>query len=76
MRRRIALTKVSVKLRKKEFQEGWYLYLDIYPIYNPDSTKPLRIRENLHRDVMTPVWDKSKTYKSKDGNVVICLNEI
>lgn len=69
MRRRIALTKVSVKLRKKEFQEGWYLYLDIYPIYNPDSTKPLRIRENLHRDVMTPVWDKSKPYKSKDGNV-------
>lgn len=70
MRRKLALTKVSVKLRKKEFQEGWYLYLDIYPIYKPGSDKPQRIRENLHRDITTPVWDKSQPCKTeKDGTV-------
>ena len=70
MRRKIALTKVSVKLRKKEFTEGWHLYLDIYPIYVPGSDKPQRIRENLHRDVTTPVWDKSLPCKTaKDGTV-------
>ena len=70
MRRKLALTKVSVKLRKKEFHEGWYLYLDIYPIYQPGSDKPQRIRENLHRDITTPVWDKSQPCKTdKDGTV-------
>ena len=70
MRRKLALTKVSVKLRKKEFHEGWYLYLDIYPIYQPGSDKPQRIRENLHRDITTPVWDKSQPCKTdKDGTI-------
>ena len=70
MRRKLALTKVSVKLRKKEFHEGWYLYLDIYPIYQPGSDKPQRIRENLHRDITTPVWDKSQPCKTDmDGTV-------
>lgn len=70
MRKKLALTKVSVKLRKKELQDGWYLYLDIYPVYTAGSDKAERKRENLKRVITTPVWDKTQPYRtSKDGSV-------
>lgn len=84
MRKPIANTKVSVKLRKSEDFEGWYLYLECYPVF--ENGKAKRVREYLNRTITTPLWDKSrtarttadsKTYKPKrDINGIIqCKSE-
>ncbi len=86
MRKPIANTKVSVKLRKSEYANEWYLYLEAYPIYVVGKETPQRVREYLNRTITTPIWDKSrtarttktgKTYKPKrDANGIIqCKSE-
>ena len=42
-------TKVSVKLRKAEAREEWYLYIESYPVVVPGKDKPLRVREYVNR---------------------------
>ena len=54
-------TKVSVKLRKSNRADEWYLVVESYPVYEKFSDKPKRIRENINRVITTPLWDKSKT---------------
>lgn len=57
-------TKVSVKLRKAETREEWYLYIEAYPVFVPGKDKPLRIREYVNRSITTPVWDKKRTART------------
>lgn len=81
MRKTIVNTKVSVKLRKSEYVDEWYLYLEAYPVFKQGSSKVIREREYLNRIITTPIWDKTrtarttetkKTYKPKrDANGII-----
>lgn len=86
MRKALSNTKVSVKLRKSEDFDGWYLYIEAYPVFKAGKTTPQRVREYLNRTITTPIWDKSrtvrttadsKTYKPKrDVNGIIqCKSE-
>lgn len=39
MKKALANTRVSVKLRKSEYREEWYLYVEAYPVFK--QTNPL-----------------------------------
>lgn len=39
MKKALANTRVSVKLRKSEYREEWYLYVEAYPVFK--RTNPL-----------------------------------
>lgn len=70
MKKALVNTKVTVKLRKAEKRNEWYLYLESYPVFTAESTVPQRTREYLNRTIATPLWDKSRNARtSKDGNV-------
>lgn len=70
MKKALVNTKVTVKLRKAEKRNEWYLYLEAYPVFTADSSVPQRIREYLNRTIATPLWDKSRNARtSKEGNV-------
>lgn len=66
MRKTIINTKVSVKLRKSEYADEWYLYLESYPVFKPGCTKVIREREYLNRIITTPIWDKSRTARTTE----------
>lgn len=88
MKKPMAHTKVTVKLRKSETRDEWYLYLEKYPVIVPGSDKPKREREYLNRTITTPVFDKQRTartgadgkstYKPKrDVNgIIICKSQL
>ena len=87
MKKAMTNTRVSVKLRKADFRNEWYLYLEAYPVYEKGSTTPKRTREYLNRSITTPVWDKSRkartnaeghtTYKPKRdaSGIIICKSK-
>ena len=69
MRKPLLHTKVTVKLRKSEYREEWYLYTESYPIRKPDGGKPGRIIESVNRIITTPIWDTTAiTGIDADGN--------
>jgi len=85
MKRPLTHTKVTVKLRKAEYRDEWYLIIESYPVFKPGSDKPSRIIEALNRTISTPIWDKThiakttaegKTFKPRrDVNGIIqCRN--
>lgn len=86
MKKALVNTRVSVKLRKSEYRDEWYLYVESYPVFQSGKDTPQRVREYLNRTITTPVWDKSRnartnadgktTYKPKrDLNGIIgCKN--
>ena len=49
MKKALANTRVSVKLRKSEYREEWYLYVEAYPVFQADKPTPQRVREYLNR---------------------------
>lgn len=59
MRKPLLHTKVTVKLRKSEYREEWYLVIESYPVRKPGSDKPGRIIEAVNRIIKTPIWDYS-----------------
>lgn len=73
-------TIVSVKLRKSEYDEIWYLYLDIYPTFENGEDKPKRKKEMLGATISTPKWDKKKeaktAYSRGSRNVLRDINGI
>ena len=88
MRKPLLHTRVTVKLRKSEYREEWYLYTESYPVRNPGSTKPKRVIEAVNRTITTPVWDTTAItgidlegnykYKPKrDSNGIIqCVSQL
>lgn len=88
MKKPMAHTKVTVKLRKSETRDEWYLYLEKYPVHVPGIDKPKREREYLNRIITTPVFDKHRTARTdKDGKasykpkrdangVIVCKSQI
>lgn len=70
MKKRLAHTKCTVKLRKSEFREEWYLIIEGYPVFKKGSTTPSRQIESLNRVVTTPIWDKKRNARtSANGKV-------
>lgn len=81
-------TKVTVRLRKAEDRDEWYVYIEAYPVFVEGKKQPQRVREYINRSITTPVFDKkrsartaadgSKTFKPKrDTNgIIICKSEI
>ena len=60
MKKAMSHTKVSVRLRKSELRDEWYLYLEAYPVFKAGREKPLREREYLNRIITTPMWDETR----------------
>lgn len=58
MKKALANTRVSVKLRKSEYREEWYLYVEAYPVFQADKPTPQRVREYLNRTITTPIGTK------------------
>ena len=83
----LANTKVTVRLRKVEDRNEWYIYIESYPVFVPGKNIPQRLRGYLNRTVTTVEWDKkriartetdrTKTYKPKrdDNGIIICKSE-
>lgn len=70
MKKRLAHTKCTVKLRKSVNREEWYLIIESYPVFRNGSLAPKREVEFLNRIVRTPIWDKKHNARtSPDGNV-------
>lgn len=67
MKKSMSHTKVSVKLRKSELRDEWYLYLEAYPVFKAGNEKPQREREYLNRIITTPVWDKTRPARSNSN---------
>ena len=44
MKKALHNTKSSVKLRKSEYRDEWYLYIESYPVFAPGKDKPQRVR--------------------------------
>ncbi len=87
MKKALVNTKVTVKLRKSDYRNEWYLIIESYPVFKNGSNKPSRVIEALNRTITTPIWDKTrtarttaegKTFKPKrDVNGIIqCKSEI
>ena len=69
MRKPLLHIKVTVKLRKSEYHEEWYLVIESYPVHKPDSNKPGRIIEAVKRTITTPIWDTTAiTGIDEEGN--------
>lgn len=88
MKKPLAHTKCTVKLRKSEYRNEWYLFVESYPVFNSPGSKPSRIKEALNRTITTPIWDKSRnartspdgtvTYKPKrdENGVIMCRSDV
>lgn len=88
MKKPLAHTKCTVKLRKSEYRNEWYLFVESYPVFNSPGSKPSRIKEALNRTITTPIWDKSRnartspdgtvTYRPKrdENGVIMCRSEV
>lgn len=88
MKKPLAHTKCTVKLRKSEYHNEWYLIVESYPVFNSSCSKPARIKEALNRSITTPIWDKSRnartspdgtiTYKPKrdENGVIMCRSDV
>ncbi len=63
MKKPLSHTKVTVKLRKSQYKEEWYLNVEAYPVVSTGN-KIERIVESVNRTITTPIWDKSSTTRS------------
>ena len=70
MKKSFANTRVTVRLRKSDYYDEWYLYLEAYPVRVEGKDKPQRVREYINRSIKTPIWDKSRTARTgSDGKI-------
>ena len=44
MKKALVNTRVSVKLRKSEYRDEWYLYVESYPVFQSGKDTPQRVR--------------------------------
>ena len=49
MKKALVNTRVSVKLRKSEYRDEWYLYVESYPVFQSGKDTPQRVRWKIHR---------------------------
>ena len=80
--------KCTVKLRKAELKEEWYVYIECYPIYEENKDTPKVYRMYIGRSVSSVVFDETRparTYKNgvvsfrpkRDENgIIICESDL
>ena len=80
--------KCTVRLRKAEFKEEWYIYIECYPIYEANKETPKRVREYLNRSVSSVVFDETRpartdkngfvSFKPKrdENGIIICESDL
>lgn len=68
MKRPLAHTKCTVKLRKSEYHDEWYLIVESYPVFKTSGGKPSRIKEALNRTITTPIWEMKWKEIVKEGD--------
>lgn len=66
MKKKLTKTKCTVKLRKSEYHNEWYLMLESYPVVENGKTR--RIIEALNRTITTPIFDKSRTARTTESS--------
>lgn len=70
MKKALINTRVTVRLRKSEYYDEWYLYLEAYPVRVEGKDKPQRVREYINRSITTPIWDKNRSARTtSEGQV-------
>ena len=52
--KRLDYTKVSVKLKKSEWRDEWFIYLEAYPVYETGNDKPKRV--NISGGLLLPLY--------------------
>lgn len=67
MKKAFTNTKVTVKLRKSEYREEWYLILEAYPVFKLGTTRASRVVEAVNRTITTPIWDRSRKARTIGG---------
>ena len=75
MKKALTNTRVSVKLRKSEYREEWYLYVEAYPVFQADKPTPQRVREYLNRTITTPIC-RGTPELTRTAKPLISLNVI
>lgn len=50
MKKALPNTKVTVKLRRSNYKEEWYLIIESYPVYKRGSTRASRVVESINPD--------------------------
>jgi hypothetical protein len=75
MKKALANTRVSVKLRKSEYREEWYLYVEAYPVFQADKSSPQRVREYLNRTITTGI-SRGTPELTRTAKPLISLNVI
>ena len=80
--------KCIVKIRKAEFKEEWYIYIECYPIYEANKETPIRDRIYIGRSVGTVVFDETRpartdkngfvSYRPKrdENGIIICESDL
>lgn len=51
MKNALVNTQVPVKLRKSEYRDEWYLYVESYPVFHSGKDTPQRVHEYLNRTI-------------------------
>lgn len=51
MKKSFTNTRVTVRLRKSDYYDEWYLYLEAYPVQVEGKDKPQRVREYINRSI-------------------------
>lgn len=49
MKKALPNTKVTVKLRRSNYKEEWYLIIESYPVYKRGSKRASRVVESINR---------------------------
>lgn len=55
MKKALPNTKVTVKLRRSNYKEEWYLIIESYPVHKRGSTRTSRVVESINRTISTPI---------------------
>ena len=51
MKKALPNTKVTVKLRKSNYKDEWYLIIESYPVYKRGSKRASRVVESINRTI-------------------------
>ena len=62
--------KCTVKLRKAQFKEEWYVYIECYPIYEENKDTPKVYRMYIRRSVSTVVFDETRPARTDKNGFV------
>lgn len=81
MKKPLAHTRVTVKLRRSEYRRLWYLVVEAYPVTLPGG-RAGRVVESVNRCITTPLWDKQQPTRAggfkprRDANgIILCRTD-